>query len=185
MKLSSAAARRAEFMAMVKRVGTPSTTVLASGKPYAKKRRMSTPNILAPAWKVDGNVLEVTLPLRLVSVMNAREFWREKAARTKEHRETACRLMHWAEEMANAYNGKRFPFTEEPSPTLVTITRIAPRLLDGDNLQGAAKAARDGIADWLGMDDRDPRVEWKYEQEKVAKTCGVRIRIEGKGSKQC
>jgi hypothetical protein len=47
---------------------------------------------------------------------------------------------------------------------VVTITRVSPRLLDDDNLRGALKAVRDGIADALGVDDRDERVRWRYRQ---------------------
>ena len=49
---------------------------------------------------------------------------------------------------------------------VVTLTRIAPRALDDDNLRGALKACRDGVADWLAIDDRDPRVRWEYAQRK-------------------
>jgi len=49
-------------------------------------------------------------------------------------------------------------------PAAVRLTRVAPRPLDDDNLQRALKAVRDGVADWLGVDDRDPRVRWFYAQ---------------------
>lgn len=39
-------------------------------------------------------------------------------------------------------------------------------MLDDDNLAGSAKSLRDGIADRLQIDDRDPRVQWKYAQRK-------------------
>ena len=47
------------------------------------------------------------------------------------------------------------------------VVRVAPRLLDQhDNLAASAKAVIDGIADGLGINDRDPRVEWVVSQEK-------------------
>jgi hypothetical protein len=49
-------------------------------------------------------------------------------------------------------------------PVAVTFTRISPGYLDDDNLRGAFKAYRDGVADWLGVDDRDARVSWDYLQ---------------------
>lgn len=49
---------------------------------------------------------------------------------------------------------------------VVHVIRRAPRLLDSDNLVSSAKALRDGIADGLGVNDRDPRVEWVVSQEK-------------------
>ena len=38
--------------------------------------------------------------------------------------------------------------------------------LDSDNVVGSAKAVRDGIAEWLGVDDRSPLVEWFVCQAK-------------------
>jgi hypothetical protein len=69
---------------------------------------------------------------------------------------------------------------------VVTLTRIGPRDLDSDNLAGSAKAVRDAVARWLGVDD-GPRapVEWRYAQErpaKGAKRYAVRITIESTGA---
>ena len=49
-------------------------------------------------------------------------------------------------------------------PVTVVLTRIAPRRLDGDNLQSGFKAVRDGVADWLGVDDGSSLVDWQYFQ---------------------
>lgn len=49
---------------------------------------------------------------------------------------------------------------------VVTLTRIAPGTLDDDNLRPAMKAVRDGVADALGVDDRDPAVHWQYAQHR-------------------
>lgn len=67
-------------------------------------------------------------------------------------------------------------------PVVVTITRVAPRALDDDNLAYAAKAIRDGIADALGVRDNDPRVSWRYEQRKPERGCkpAVEIRVEAR-----
>ena len=54
-------------------------------------------------------------------------------------------------------------------PLLVTLTRESAGILDDDNLRGALKAVRDGVADWLGVPDNDPRVTWLYEQRLVAR----------------
>lgn len=52
-------------------------------------------------------------------------------------------------------------------PCTVLLVRVAPSDgLDSDNLQGSLKACRDGVADWLGVDDRDPRVAWRYDQRR-------------------
>ena len=56
----------------------------------------------------------------------------------------------------------------QPRPALpveVTLVRRAPSNgLDDDNLTQSMKACRDQVAVWLGVDDRDPRVQWKYDQ---------------------
>ncbi|MET3654067.1 hypothetical protein [Dyella japonica] len=110
-------------------------------------------------------MIEIELPLRLVSVANVRECWQQKAARTKAHRRAAIAVPKHA------------------VPCVVTITRIGPRMLDGDNLQSACKGLRDGIADRLGVDDRDPAVEWRYTQEIAKpKRYAVRVRIESEAA---
>ncbi|WP_230682079.1 hypothetical protein, partial [Streptococcus pneumoniae] len=60
---------------------------------------------------------------------------------------------------------------------VVRITRVGPRRLDDDNLARAAKALRDGVADWLGCDDGDPRVSWHYAQA-IAREYRVVVTVE-------
>lgn len=108
------------------------------------------------------------LPLKLISVLNVREHWSKRADRAKLHRSNAHYYLL-------AQLGTQRPVF----PVLVTITRVAPRELDGDNLQGACKAIRDGIADYFLTDDRNPQIEWQYGQEK-AKDYGVRIDVVSK-----
>lgn len=100
--------------------------------------------------------ITVTIPMRLVSVANMREHWETKATRAKSQR-----ILAWAELKA-ADKAPRLM-----GPVTVKVTRIAPRALDKhDNLRMACKAVVDGVADWLGVDDRDPRVTWEYGQER-------------------
>jgi hypothetical protein len=56
-----------------------------------------------------------------------------------------------------------------PTPVVVTLTRVSPGpgLDPHDNLPSALKGVVDQLADILGINDRDPRVTWKYApQEK-------------------
>lgn len=117
----------------------------------------------------------VYLPLRLVSVANLREHWAKRSARANVHR-NATRMCLTAR-LAPYREALRAIATTRPVVT-VRLTRIGKRRLDGDNLQSAGKACRDGIADALGVDDADPRVTWVYEQS-LAKEYGVRIEIRG------
>lgn len=68
--------------------------------------------------------------------------------------------------------------TVPPLPLCVTITRNAPRGLDSDNLAGAAKHIRDGIAAWLEVDDRSDLIQWRYGQRSTERgVCSVTISI--------
>lgn len=97
----------------------------------------------------------VTFPFKVESVANQRWHWARKARYMKQ-----SRLLAWAEL-------RRLQFGVLLSPIVVTLTRIAPRQLDGhDNLQSGFKGMVDGVADWLGVPDSDPRIEWRYAQER-------------------
>ena len=123
-------------------------------------------------------IREVTLPLRLVSLTNQREHWAKKAKRAKEHRGLAKLALEGVKR--RAWPGTRL-FVAKGETLAVALTRVAPRKLDDDNLRASAKSVRDGVADWIGIDDGDPRIEWRYEQERgKPKEYAVRIRIERK-----
>lgn len=114
----------------------------------------------------------VTYPEKIVSEANQREHWRPKAARAKLHRVNAWAAMRQAGGFIGA--------PELLGPLRITMTRIAPRELDSDNLASGFKASRDGVADWLGIDDGDKRLTWEYQQRKgMPKQYAVEIRVEG------
>lgn len=97
----------------------------------------------------------VDLGLRIVSEANGREHWRKVAARKRAHRAMARLVL----QMHARPMGEADQFT-------ITLTRVAPRKLDDDNLASGFKAVRDGVADWLGIDDGSPRIKWQYAQHK-------------------
>ena len=105
----------------------------------------------------DDLLLEVVLPVRLVSEANAHEHWRERQKRAKYQRQVAgllCRLP-----------GGWMPI-QPGRARRVLMTRVAANQLDSDNAVGAAKHVRDGIADAMGIDDRSPLIDWQVAQEK-------------------
>lgn len=105
----------------------------------------------------------IEIPLKIESTLNKREHWATRAKRARAQRDEAHLYCRYRLEL-------RRP------PLLVTLTRIAPRSLDTDNLAGGFKSVRDGVADWLGINDNDPRVTWEYAQEKgKPKQYAVRI----------
>lgn len=107
-----------------------------------------------------------TIPIRIESVANLREHWTQRAKRAGKHR-------------ADVHVGLRAARMPHAVPCMVTLTRIAPRTLDGDNLQAGCKAVRDAVALYLTVDDADPRVTWRYEQEKGGtKEYALRIEIQ-------
>lgn len=110
----------------------------------------------------------VTLPAGTVSESNRRDHWRVRAKRAKRQRQlarTLCPLV--------------------PLPATVRLVRLSPSALDDDNLRGALKAVRDGVADRLGVDDRDPRVTWEYAQERGTPTGAVRLELSPDGDPEC
>ena len=105
---------------------------------------------------------EFLIPVKTVAGLNAREHWRARSGRVKKERTAAAMLT--------------------PSgiglPCVVKMLRLSSSKLDDDNLQGACKAIRDGIADKIGFPDNDPRIVWLYEQEKCKRgEFGVRVQI--------
>ena len=111
--------------------------------------------------------VRVEIPLRTVSESNTRGHWSARAKRSKNARGLAQIVLRSA-----------LGVRPIDLPLTVRITRISPRGLDDDNLRGALKAVRDGIADYLAIDDRSPLVTWDYAQERGPKrTHLVRIEI--------
>lgn len=105
-------------------------------------------------------VVDVRLPLRVVSEANARGSWHGGASRAARQRSAV---------------GLALQQHHRPAlPVSVRLVRWAPRKLDGDNLQRALKAVRDAVAEWLGVDDGDARVSWHYAQG-VARTYALGI----------
>lgn len=108
--------------------------------------------------------LSVNVPVETVSEANQRDHWAKRAKRAKKQRK-------WTWACLAQAHGLR-----GPAPCTVRLIRISPRALDDDNLRGALKAVRDGVADWLKVDDRDERVVWEYGQEKGAQSVRVEVR---------
>lgn len=107
------------------------------------------------------------MAVRLKSEANLRGHWIGGYARGKLQKDSV--LFEWL----------RIGRPVVAPPCEVTITRIAPRKLDCDNLQRSAKAIRDAIAERvLDADDGDERITWRYAQEKGhAKTYACRVEV--------
>jgi hypothetical protein len=106
--------------------------------------------------------MQALIPIRTWSEANQRVHWAKRARRARSQREAARLLVQAALVPLPPWN----PLRAGDRKFTIWLTRIAPRELDSDNLAGALKAVRDGVADALGMDDGDPRLEWHYAQRK-------------------
>ena len=103
-------------------------------------------------------MIEVFLPIRTWSEANLRQHWGKRARRAREQRQAARFLVR------ASCNGTDALVLD--GPVSITLTRIAPRKLDSDNLAISLKAIRDGVADALGVDDGCSHIEWHYAQRK-------------------
>ncbi len=104
----------------------------------------------------------VDLPIRTVNESNNRDHWRVRAKRNASNR--------FASEMLCT------KWLQKISDGTVRLTRIGPGVLDDDGVVSALKAVRDGIAEWLGIDDGDPRIRYEYAQEQ-RRAYGVRVEL--------
>lgn len=115
-------------------------------------------------------MLRVSLPIKTRSLLNLREHWAARARRTKAHRAAtilALRAHLGSADMRRELDGD--------GQIVVTLIRYGRRL-DDDNLRGALKAVRDGVAEWAGIDDGSPRWRWEYGQNKAGKP-GERVEV--------
>ncbi len=102
-------------------------------------------------------LLDITIPMRLPSRANFRGHTRSRK-HTKMVRE-----QRGVTRLVLSARAERRP----KLPCVICLTRIAPRSLDhADNLPMSMKSVRDGIADWLGVDDRSDQIQWQYDQRK-------------------
>jgi len=121
-------------------------------------------------------MISLLLAIRTESEANLHEHRMAKAKRTKLQRSVIKnRIGQVRKDFGLWYSSRIY---------IVTLTRIAPRYLDDDNLPRSFKAIRDGVADALGTDDSArSNLRWRYAQEKgPPKRYAVRIQIEVSGA---
>lgn len=129
----------------------PRAAALCSGRAPVVAAKREPVEASARAEGVE--VIVVLKGLRLVSEANTRGHWSGRAGRS-----TAARAL-----VGGALAGVAVP----PGPWCVRIVRAGPRALDTDNLAGSAKAVRDAVAAWLGVDDGpEAPVAWEYGQRR-------------------
>ena len=143
---------RERFLKRLKEKATPK-------KPGRTVKFVTVDMSIGPDW------IYIRLPIRTANDKNNHhDHWAQRSKRTAEQRTSVCRVL---DQFGKPW-GSRWK---------VTLTRFAPRALDvGDNLPRALSAVRDGVADWLCIDDADPRIEWVYEQVR-GPAYGISVRV--------
>lgn len=145
-------------------------------------------------------MIAVKMPVRLINTSNGREHWRAVAKRAKTVRHTA-KVMTRSEIVRSIFLREQGLIYTAPSeaelrypdaakvlrelmnfgrsaPLDVRLVYIGPKELDDDGVASAVKSLRDGVADALGVDDRDPRVVWVPDQERGGvREYGARVEI--------
>ncbi|MGH3427824.1 MAG: hypothetical protein ACRDQZ_09710 [Mycobacteriales bacterium] len=161
----SGALSKEELGALVRagRVRGPAGTLKRLAKAGSTHTRRDGERPLAVTATWDGHALVLAWPARLYSESNQRDTW-EHMSRKKAQRAAARAIL------APRIQGMTLPAT-------ITITRIGKRLMDSDNIHGACKHVRDGIADAFGVDDGDPGYTWVVAQ-RIGQDYGVEVRIE-------
>lgn len=107
----------------------------------------------------------IRIPLRTVNPLNQREHHHARARRVREER----RITAWAL-IASA--------EQKQLPVNVILTRESSREMDTDGLAASFKGVRDQVAEWLGVDDADPRIAWVYAQRKLKSRGNYAVTIE-------
>lgn len=138
----------------------PEATRAALGAPSRPTKTVRQGPVESTARVEGGTVVVMLKGLVLVSEANQREHW------TSRDRRRALQQRH----VTDALDALPRPSL----PVVVTIVRTGPRRLDTDNLQGSAKAIRDAVAAWLGVDDGPTApVSWQVGQDHGGYGCRI------------
>jgi hypothetical protein len=146
-----------------------------------REERVDAKGLVAPSWELmDDHRLggvELTWPIELRSIANQSMHWAEKSKYMKSARKSGRMMMTWG----NAATVGRLELLRHDglaghSGLTIFMTRLSQRTLDNDNLYTAFKPFRDGIADWLEVDDGDTLLEWNCFQ-RYSKQKGVVVRV--------
>lgn len=141
-------------------------------KHIADTKAAAVAHAIAETERAQRTILVVNLDgMRTFSEANIHEHHMQRHKRMGDQRPVVAMAMRGN---ANARGVK------PPIPCTVRITRIAPNELDpGGNLETSLKSVQDGIADWIGVNDRRADlVRYECAQEKRgANRYGVRIEV--------
>ncbi len=121
-----------------------------------------------------GGGYSVTLDIPTINPLNKREHPMVRSKRVKSER----KRLAWGLVLRAC--------VVSALPVDVRLVRLSSGELVDDAVPAALKGIRDQLAVWLGLpvgksgiaDDRDPRVTWRYAQERVARGSLASVRVE-------
>ncbi len=149
----------------------PEHAPLKARVPVKKKTRQKKVDTFLPLSIYSGlGTYTFQLPVKAISEANKMEHWTERRDRRRGQKTIIQAAL-------NPY------LNSIKLPCVITFKRYGPRLLDvHDNLPMAFKGIVDFVAELLtgkgrGRGDSDPRLSWKYDQEK-SKDYGIKIIFE-------
>lgn len=139
---------------------------LAAGARGARSAKNGGREVLVNAHR-DGDVVTVIAKgMRLVNELNESEHYQAKGRRAAGERGSILEAL--------------LPIPRPDPPLFVLITREGPRRMDNDGATASAKHVRDGVADWLGIDDgREDLVRYRVVQARGPYLVRVTIRRGG------
>ena len=115
-------------------------------------------------------MIQVSIPIKVVSEANIREHWAKSHKRRKAQKQIVRAVL----------SSHKIPID---LPVKITMIRKAKKNLDSDNLQTAFKYIRDAISEHFfpmkkaGHADSHPLFMWVYDQE-VSKTYEIILKFE-------
>jgi hypothetical protein len=125
-----------------------------------------TLNMAAEIERRRARTISWFVPVVTKNPLNSRQHWRVVSKRAAEEKEIT---------LLSAPHGIAVVL-----PCVVILARCSQRTLDAhDGLRAALKHVADGVAEWIGVDDREGAgIRFQYEQEYVRKAdSGVRVTV--------
>jgi hypothetical protein len=123
------------------------------GKKKPKRKRAVYP-MVQYRKRIEAGRIVVVAPLFIQSAANLREHHMAKARRVARERADVLKVLphEWRELLR---------LTVETNGLVITMTRLAPKYTDDDNLVSGFKGTRDSVAEYLRIDDGDERIGWR------------------------
>lgn len=148
-------------------------TPLTASRSKTLKKPKRTKSFVPDEVIVSSGRIFISLPVETISELNDRGHWTKR-------RRLHLRQKFWVEEAFKFIASMVDPISK--IPIKITLVRVSPGVLDGDNLVASFKYVRDAVAaaimrdDCPGRADSSPLITWDYMQLK-SKQYGINVII--------